>query len=602
MKLFILNGDLAGKEFELKPPGLSLGRESDNDISLTGAAASRYHLKFEFEDSAWFLRDLNSTNGTKLNGVKINQREKLTRGDEVGVGSTRILFDDVQSDASKAETVQRASEEPPPPVVAVRAPEPIPAKPDAPAAVNPSDTFAPSPEAVAPPPGPSNTVAPSPDSPAGNPSAKTKMSISSTDVPPSPTASATMSAAEAAETDDAGDAEPELNNEHKGAGFGAFFESFKRKDKNKGEDQNADGAANPFGSINFFGNKPNESRDEDDDNADGSNGASKRSSRLYHIAVISLAVLAVLWILIFIKISEDNKAASRTANAKEAPAPPIMVDYTKEIVAPDNVFRYTLTLKPVYKTKKYRVKGTDKIVQRGVREGELSMTYDDLKNNVRFTRTADVPPDAMKTLNAELENTDFLSLASPQPGAPERDGSERLQSLTVNTSSGFNKVNVDNTFTPQSFQNALDILDTFAQSHMNLLAWRLTPEERERKAKDMFETAKRLYDNRDASASNLGQSIRRFGGVIELLDVFEPKPEMYYAAIETRKNAQADLDNRIKELKFNARQALRLNEVTNARDCFYKITQLLEDESDKDYQWARKGLLKTEELIKMGKK
>ena len=71
MKLFFLNGPRKGENIELAPPGISIGREEDNDVQLLVAGVSRYHAKITFNGSDWRIQDLGSTNGTKVNGKPI---------------------------------------------------------------------------------------------------------------------------------------------------------------------------------------------------------------------------------------------------------------------------------------------------------------------------------------------------------------------------------------------------------------------------------------------------------------------------------------------------------------------------------------------------
>ena len=50
------------------------------------------HCKIEYIDSHYYLTDLNSTNGTYLNGRRIERKERLFTGDIIGIGSEDIVF------------------------------------------------------------------------------------------------------------------------------------------------------------------------------------------------------------------------------------------------------------------------------------------------------------------------------------------------------------------------------------------------------------------------------------------------------------------------------------------------------------------------------
>ena len=92
MKLFFLNGPRAGTNMELTPPGVSVGREEDNDIQLLVTGVSRYHAKITFNGSAWSILDLGSTNGTRLNGKQISVETALADGDTIVIGDQTLIF------------------------------------------------------------------------------------------------------------------------------------------------------------------------------------------------------------------------------------------------------------------------------------------------------------------------------------------------------------------------------------------------------------------------------------------------------------------------------------------------------------------------------
>ena len=81
---------------ELRPLGgarLTIGRTPTNDVSLgADVEVSRLHAVVESVGRGWVVRDLNSRNGTAVNGRRITGDQPLTPGDEVTIGSTRMVY------------------------------------------------------------------------------------------------------------------------------------------------------------------------------------------------------------------------------------------------------------------------------------------------------------------------------------------------------------------------------------------------------------------------------------------------------------------------------------------------------------------------------
>jgi pSer/pThr/pTyr-binding forkhead associated (FHA) protein len=80
-------------DFLLKTRKISIGRSSKNDIPLQDPFCSGTHAFFFPFEEGFALHDNNSKNGTFLNGKRIRKDKALKRGDEILVGSTRIIFD-----------------------------------------------------------------------------------------------------------------------------------------------------------------------------------------------------------------------------------------------------------------------------------------------------------------------------------------------------------------------------------------------------------------------------------------------------------------------------------------------------------------------------
>jgi two-component system, cell cycle response regulator len=83
---------LLGKRFLLQPSATRVGRGADNHIVLDGESISRRHAQFERRDDAWFVVDLDSSNGTYCNDKKISREVALKDGDRVKVGPTLFKF------------------------------------------------------------------------------------------------------------------------------------------------------------------------------------------------------------------------------------------------------------------------------------------------------------------------------------------------------------------------------------------------------------------------------------------------------------------------------------------------------------------------------
>ena len=90
--LFVVRGRDQGKHYQLSDPVYRLGRDASSDIQLMDSEASRTHAEIrQEEDGSCELADLDSSNGTKINGEKIRRR-KLVSGDRIEIGGTLLIF------------------------------------------------------------------------------------------------------------------------------------------------------------------------------------------------------------------------------------------------------------------------------------------------------------------------------------------------------------------------------------------------------------------------------------------------------------------------------------------------------------------------------
>ena len=81
-----------GEHFDLFG-GVSLGRSADADIRLDDRYASGIHARVFNRSGAYFVEDMNSTNGTLLNSRQLHGEAELTPGDLIRIGDTEFRFE-----------------------------------------------------------------------------------------------------------------------------------------------------------------------------------------------------------------------------------------------------------------------------------------------------------------------------------------------------------------------------------------------------------------------------------------------------------------------------------------------------------------------------
>ncbi len=116
---------------------MTLGRAQDNDVAFTDDSnVSRYHAEIELREDDYWIIDLGSFNGTKVNGESLTGEKPLNDGDLILLGGTskiEVLFSPAEKDDGPAEEAASQEEAPPP--------DETPALPKEPAAAQKSSKF-----------------------------------------------------------------------------------------------------------------------------------------------------------------------------------------------------------------------------------------------------------------------------------------------------------------------------------------------------------------------------------------------------------------------------------------------------------------------------
>jgi len=96
----VLEGVDKGRVYKDLPIPVTIGREEGNGLRLNDERVSRYHAKIQTEDQDIILTDLDSTNGTRVNGAAVQIR-RLRPGDQVSIGRSMLLFGTMEEIAAR---------------------------------------------------------------------------------------------------------------------------------------------------------------------------------------------------------------------------------------------------------------------------------------------------------------------------------------------------------------------------------------------------------------------------------------------------------------------------------------------------------------------
>ncbi len=94
--LEVISGPGRGRVFEVRERPITLGREPSNEVPLKDGSVSRQHCRVEWRPNGVHLVDLESRNGTLLNGIAVSEAV-LEDGDQIKVGNCVVAFHTVST-------------------------------------------------------------------------------------------------------------------------------------------------------------------------------------------------------------------------------------------------------------------------------------------------------------------------------------------------------------------------------------------------------------------------------------------------------------------------------------------------------------------------
>lgn len=109
IKLQLMYKETILKEFLTDKAEISVGRDSSNDLCIDNLAASSRHARIFKGSDLYAIEDLNSTNGTYLNGQEI-KTQILNSNDKITIGKHTVCVSYQEADTYKDETSNRVTQ------------------------------------------------------------------------------------------------------------------------------------------------------------------------------------------------------------------------------------------------------------------------------------------------------------------------------------------------------------------------------------------------------------------------------------------------------------------------------------------------------------
>ena len=98
----VRGGALKGQRFSVKTPVVNIGRADYNDVVLPDESVSTTHAKLQRREGVWILVDLDSTNGTFVDGDQIKEEAPLAPGATIRFGDVSVVFEPTDDGAEVA--------------------------------------------------------------------------------------------------------------------------------------------------------------------------------------------------------------------------------------------------------------------------------------------------------------------------------------------------------------------------------------------------------------------------------------------------------------------------------------------------------------------
>lgn len=293
------------------------------------------------------------------------------------------------------------------------------------------------------------------------------------------------------------------------------------------------------------------------------------------LGLLGLFILVIA--LVAVIEGRRQRAAKSDLVVTESDQETLVVRYVKEEVADNSIFRYAFALKG----------------------RQLVVTVDDLVNRRQFLREMELSDAQIADIASEVLVSEFVKLRVPPR---QREDVRERYHLMVQRGRQGNAVEIINDLLPTVVHEVTSALEDFAELHLGMAAIAITREELIARATERFLMAERLFTEHTVEPTNLYNAVEGYRYVIEFLADLTDRPDIYETAFRQRAEAEAALEEILKEYEFAARTHFKLGEYEAARGAYQEIINRVPKRSHPYVERARKQMMAITRQLERKKK
>jgi hypothetical protein len=332
----------------------------------------------------------------------------------------------------------------------------------------------------------------------------------------------------------------------------------------------------------LFGKKENKKDSGDAPAAEGAADPRKRRSNLIFYTIL---VCVVIMILSFaFSVMSPKKQTNSTARVL-----PLVVQYEKEIISKDNVFRFEFVMKS--RLNERSVKKDGKTATSYVREYTVTFSLDDIASKRHYSREVAVSDETVAQLRSVIGSSGIFAA---QENRQQQDPSFNRR-LTIVEGRRLVKMAVAGEYGPNEFTTVEEAINEMTES-FGLKTISMTPEQLISQAQRDFIKAEDLFANA-VRPGNLRDAIKRYQMVVEALEQFDPKPAMWDKAGKQLAEALKQRSIRMDALQTEYKRLAQIKEFGQMKGVFLQMMELSDPES-KDYSSAKRRLVYIEQILR----